>query len=223
MYEGLPVSAEIAASSVELPLFDVIADGLTGRGFVVLPLALPPALSEALLLRVTSLGDEAFRRAGVGRERDFQLNRFVRSDEIRWLGSADPAEAQYLAWMEQLRQAINRRLFMGLFDYEAHFARYLPGAFYKKHIDAFKGRSNRVLSTVFYLNGGWQEADGGQLLIYGDDDSVVSKVTPLMGTLVVFLSDSVPHEVLAAQRTRYSIAGWFRVNGSINAQIDPPR
>jgi len=223
MYEGLPVSAEIAASSVELPLFDVIADGLTGRGFVVLPLALPPALSKALLLRVTSLGDEAFRRAGVGRERDFQLNRFVRSDEIRWLGSADPAEAQYLAWMEQLRQAINRRLFMGLFDYEAHFARYLPGAFYKKHIDAFKGRSNRVLSTVFYLNGGWQEADGGQLLIYGDDDSVVSKVTPLMGTLVVFLSDSVPHEVLAAQRTRYSIAGWFRVNGSINAQIDPPR
>ncbi|WP_232787398.1 2OG-Fe(II) oxygenase [Spongiibacter nanhainus] len=217
------MSAEIAASSVELPLFDVIADGLTGRGFVVLPLALPPALSEALLLRVTSLGDEAFRRAGVGRERDFQLNRFVRSDEIRWLGSADPAEAQYLAWMEQLRQAINRRLFMGLFDYEAHFARYLPGAFYKKHIDAFKGRSNRVLSTVFYLNGGWQEADGGQLLIYGDDDSVVSKVTPLMGTLVVFLSDSVPHEVLAAQRTRYSIAGWFRVNGSINAQIDPPR
>lgn len=217
------MSAEIAASSIDLPLFDEIADGLTERGFVVLPLALPPAVSEALLLRVTALGDDAFRRAGVGRERDFQLNRFVRSDEIRWLTSADAAEAQYLAWMEQLRQAINRRLFMGLFDYEAHFARYLPGAFYKKHLDAFKGRSNRVLSTVFYLNSGWQEADGGQLLIYGDDEAVVSKVTPLMGTLVVFLSDSVPHEVLAAQRTRYSIAGWFRVNGSINAQIDPPR
>ena len=217
------MSAEIAASSIDLPLFDEIADGLTERGFVVLPLALPPAVSEALLLRVTALGDDAFRRAGVGRERDFQLNRFVRSDEIRWLTNADAAEAQYLAWMEQLRQAINRRLFMGLFDYEAHFARYLPGAFYKKHLDAFKGRSNRVLSTVFYLNSGWQEADGGQLLIYGDDDSIVSKVTPLMGTLVVFLSDSVPHEVLAAQRTRYSIAGWFGVNGSINAQIDPPR
>lgn len=217
------MSAEFAVSSIELPLFDEIADGLTERGFVVLPLALPPAVSEALLLRVTALGDDAFRRAGVGRERDFQLNRFVRSDEIRWLTSADSAEEQYLAWMEQLRQAINRRLFMGLFDYEAHFARYLPGAFYKKHLDAFKGRSNRVLSTVFYLNSGWQEADGGQLLIYGDDDAVVSKVTPLMGTLVVFLSDSVPHEVLAAKRTRYSIAGWFRVNGSINAQIDPPR
>ena len=217
------MSAEIAASSIDLPLFDEIADGLTERGFVVLPLALPPAVSEALLLRVTALGDDAFRRAGVGRERDFQLNRFVRSDEIRWLTNADAAEAQYLAWMEQLRQAINRRLFMGLFDYEAHFARYLPGAFYKKHLDAFKGRSNRVLSTVFYLNSGWQEADGGQLLIYGDDEAVASKVTPLMGTLVVFLSDSVPHEVLAAQRTRYSIAGWFRVNGSINAQIDPPR
>lgn len=217
------MSAEIAAAPAELPLYDLIADGLVEQGYSVLPAALPPGLAEALLLRVTSLGDEAFRRAGIGRERDFQLNRFVRSDEIRWLANADPSEAAYLQWMEHLRQALNRRLFMGLFDYEAHFARYLPGAFYKKHLDAFKGRSNRVLSTVFYLNSGWQEADGGQLLIYADDDTVVRKVSPLMATLVVFLSDSVPHEVLVAQRTRYSIAGWFRINNSINAQIDPPR
>ncbi|WP_335340025.1 2OG-Fe(II) oxygenase [Sedimenticola selenatireducens] len=43
------------------------------------------------------------------------------------------------------------------------------------------------------------------------------------GELAVFLSEEFPHEVLAADRDRYSVAGWFRVNGSINQQIDPPR
>ncbi len=204
-------------------VFDLMADALDERGYAVLSSVLPPALASALFLRVTALADEAFRAAGVGREGDFQLNPFVRGDQIRWMNASDPAERDYLQWMEALRQALNRRLFMGLFDYEAHFARYLPGAFYKKHLDAFKGRGNRVLSTVFYLNPGWRESDGGQLVVYDEADHVVARITPLLGTLAVFLSDAVPHEVLASRRTRYSIAGWFRVNGSIGDQLDPPR
>jgi SM-20-related protein len=124
--------------------------------------------------------------------------------------------------MEMLRVGINRRLFLGLFDYECHFARYAPGSFYKKHVDAFRGRSNRVLSTVFYLNPQWGSADGGELLIYSGDGQVEASVKPTMGTLVVFLSETVPHEVLPAARLRHSIAGWFRVNASLGANIDPP-
>lgn len=30
--------------------------------------------------------------------------------------------------------------------------------------------------------------------------------------MVVFLSEKFPHEVLKANRKRYSIAGWFRVD-----------
>lgn len=218
------MSAESLLSLVQHdPLFDSLADALSEQGYAVLPAALPPALTEALFLRVTALDEAAFRRAGVGREGDFAVNPFVRNDDILWLGSQHGAEAQYLQWMETLRQEINRRLFLGLFDYEAHFARYQAGAFYKKHLDAFKGRSNRVLSTVFYLNPGWQAGDGGQLVIYDNAEAVAARVTPLMGTLAVFLSDRVPHEVLPAQRTRYSIAGWFRVNGSATALADPPR
>jgi SM-20-related protein len=33
---------------------------------------------------------------------------------------------------------------------------------------------------------------------------------PIGGTLVLFMSADMPHEVLAAHRSRYSIAGWFR-------------
>lgn len=204
-------------------IFDRLADALVADGYAVMPGALPPTLATALLLRVTGFEDDQFRSAGVGRQGDYVLNPFVRSDEIHWLSDGDASEREYLRWMERLRGALNERLFLGLFDYEAHFARYQPGAFYKKHLDAFKGRSNRVLSTVFYLNPGWLEADGGQLLIYGDSDEVVDRVTPLMGTLVVFLSDRVPHEVLATRRNRHSIAGWFRVNNSLNQHLDPPR
>jgi SM-20-related protein len=41
--------------------------------------------------------------------------------------------------------------------------------------------------------------------------------------MVLFLSEEIPHEVLPAHTDRASIAGWFRLNTSINNQIDPPR
>ncbi len=211
----------ITAPDREL-LFDQIADELELRGYAVLPVALPAELAEQLLLRVIELGDGAFKPGGVGRQSDYQQNRLVRSDEIRWFTAEDAAEAAYLEWMNALREGMNRRLFLGLFDYECHFARYAPGSFYRKHVDAFRGRSNRVLSTVYYLNPGWTAADGGQLLIYGDRDELTDSVIPLMGTLGVFLSEKVPHEVSAAKRLRHSIAGWFRVNTSLGPHIDPP-
>jgi SM-20-related protein len=80
-----------------------------------------------------------------------------------------------------------------------------------------------VLSVVTYLNPAWVNSDQGELVIYADDhDRKGLKVVPLYGTIVVFLSEEFPHEVLQANRDRYSVAGWFRVNTSINNQIDPP-
>jgi len=32
--------------------------------------------------------------------------------------------------------------------------------------------------------------------------------------MIIFLSDSFPHQVLLSHTTRRSIAGWFRVSGS---------
>ena len=116
------------------------------------------------------------------------------------------------------------RLFLGLFSFESHFAHYSPGAYYKRHYDAFRGEANRVLSVITYLNPAWLPTDGGELVIYNDDkDRDGIKVVPLYGTLVIFLSEEFPHEVLPSSRDRHSVAGWFRVNTSINNKIDPPR
>ncbi|WP_370298268.1 2OG-Fe(II) oxygenase, partial [Pontibacterium sp.] len=98
------------------------------------------------------------------------------------------------------------------------------GAFYKRHVDAFRGEANRVLTMVVYLNPDWTADDGGELVLYtSDTDQEGIKVVPAMGTVVVFLSEEFPHEVLPAYRDRFSIAGWYRVNSSTTDRIDPPR
>ncbi|WP_255856521.1 2OG-Fe(II) oxygenase [Marinobacterium rhizophilum] len=51
----------------------------------------------------------------------------------------------------------------------------------------------------------------------------MERVEPCYGTLVVFLSDRFPHEVLPARRQRLSLAGWYRVNNSLGGIVDPPR
>ncbi|MBY4678729.1 2OG-Fe(II) oxygenase [Marinobacterium sp. CAU 1594] len=203
--------------------FDRIADALHGPGYTILPNALPDNLSLALREHCQSLHQSEFKIAGIGRDQEHQLNRSIRSDTIHWLERGQPAVDSYLDWTEQLRQAVNRRLFLGLFDYESHYAYYPEGAFYKKHYDAFRGQTSRVLTTVLYLNPDWQPCDGGELLIYDGEGRVLERVRPEFGTLVIFLSEEFPHEVLPVNKPRYSIAGWYRVNNSLGDAIDPPR
>lgn len=205
-------------------LFARIADDLIDRGFSIQPNALPPALAQALLADLHRTTEDEFKRAGIGRKDDYLTNDFVRTDEICWIRGENQTTQNWLAWTGRLQQYLNRRLFMGLFSFESHYAHYRPGDFYKRHLDAFKGESNRVLSVVTYLNPDWSNNDGGEMVLYLDDaDSVGIRVTPGLGTLAVFLSEEFPHEVLPAKRDRYSIAGWFRVNTSLNGCIDPPR
>ena len=203
-------------------MFERIADDLYQRGYSVMPAALPPALTTRLAAYAQETID--FDPAGIGRAGQFHQNEFVRTDEICWIQGTAAVTTAWLNWMDCLKVYLNKRLFLGLFSYESHFAHYPPGSFYKRHLDAFQGESNRVLSTVFYLNSDWGVFDGGELLIYppGDQQEVVT-VTPLAGTMVIFLSEEFPHEVLPAQRDRFSIAGWFRVNNSTAQRVDPPR
>ncbi|MFC3032879.1 2OG-Fe(II) oxygenase [Pseudoalteromonas fenneropenaei] len=205
--------------------FDTIAHDLRSHGICILPKALPLDVLEALQARLAQLSQHDFNEAGIGRSSDHEKNRTIRRDKIHWLDDSDPLEAKLLAHMQEMQDFLNRRLFMGLFSYECHFAHYQVGDFYKKHLDAFKGRTNRVLTTVLYLNPDWQAEDGGELVIYAPDDHEreLMRVKPEFGTFVTFLSDEYPHEVLPAKQSRFSVAGWFRVNDSINGHIDPPR
>jgi len=193
--------------------FAVIAEALSEQGYLVLDDFISPELTEQLYQHVTTLPESVFSTAKIGRQQSTQRLETVRNDRTVWLSDTQSIENKYLQAMDELRSQFNQQLFLGLRDFEAHFAHYPPGHFYQRHVDAFKGQSNRVVSSVFYLNPNWSEQDAGQLQIYQtDNDELLQTVIPTFGTLVLFLSEQFPHEVLAAKRDRYSIAGWFRTD-----------
>jgi SM-20-related protein len=156
---------------------------------------------------------EAFRPAAVGRGLQEARHTEVRSDHILWLEDSTESMAQrrYFARMEAMRLQIEAHLFLGLAKLEAHLALYPVGTFYRRHTDALVGVHTRVLSTVLYLNEDWADADGGALRLYvpSDDGDVIHEISPVGGTLALFLSDEIEHEVLPSSRERLSITGWL--------------
>lgn len=221
--------AQSKNSGVDSALFESIAKDVIDKGYSIRPYALPIKLTHLLSQHIIDLSSDKFKRAGIGRVQDHMINDFIRTDEISWIINDNEASCAWINWTEALKVYLNRRLFLGLFSFESHFAHYAKGDFYKKHKDAFRGEGNRVLSVVVYLNQQWVASDGGELVIYDKKlvDSVVSNynkitVIPNFGTIVVFLSEEFPHEVLPAKRDRYSIAGWFRLNNCIANNLDPP-
>ncbi|RLL50747.1 2OG-Fe(II) oxygenase [Mariprofundus sp. EBB-1] len=198
--------------------FDHIVADLCETGLSVYDDFIPPLLVNNMALEARELFQEGeFRPARVGRGTSLQLRPEIRNDHIHWLDTENPSATQrpYFLDLETLRQHINRSLFLGLFEYEGHFALYPPGAFYNIHYDRFIGALERVVTCILYLNDDWQTENGGALNIHqGVEASSLSlpmQVMPQAGRLVTFISEQFPHEVLPASRDRLSLTGWFRI------------
>lgn len=203
-----------------------LVDDLVAQGWFVGERFVDATLCQALHDELQVLRrNAALTEAGIGRGSQHQLRRDIRGDAIHWLNRESQAQRHYLTLMAELQRQINRALYLGLFEFEAHFAHYPPGAFYTTHLDSFQGRTNRIVSSVLYLNRDWPEDGGGEMAIYASDDPQreITRVRPEAGTFTCFLSDRVPHAVLPTQRPRASIAGWFRRNASLGGRIDPAR
>lgn len=189
-----------------------IVKDIEEKGYSVNPFSLPLELADSLLTRALNLPKEIYQPAGVGRQSGLEVNHFVRNDNIAWIAGEHEIEGAWLAFTDALMQDLNRSLYLGLRSFESHFAIYPEKHFYKRHLDAFKGASNRKVSIVAYLNHQWDTSDGGELVLYNNCDDVCGlKIQPTFATLVVFLSEEFPHEVLPATRERISIAGWYSV------------
>ncbi|TOI03560.1 SM-20 protein [Vibrio parahaemolyticus] len=178
-------------------------------------------LSEDEVTQLRDCIPDNWKKARIGRNDDVTRIESIRSDKIQWLKPAmGQPIANYLSKMEEIRQEVNRHFFLGLFEYEAHFAKYEKGDFYQKHLDCFKGNENRRLTTVFYMNESWSEEDAGELVVYDLNDKEIATIPPRGGRLMVFLSEQFPHEVLPTNAERFSIAGWFRINGVRDNLLD---
>ena len=207
-FMGSPhISTELSALARQQQLID----GLVTDRFSTCPNYFSDELISDLHRELQHhLHQDHFHGAHIGKGQQRMRAHAIRGDSILWLNGASAAQRVYLNDLEQLRQALNRQLFLGLTEFEAHFAHYPPGAGYQRHLDSFQNDNLRRISIVTYLNPRWRHGDGGELLIYRDE-RVIAAVPPLAGTLVCFASEDIPHQVAVTRCGRNSVAGWFRV------------
>lgn len=155
-----------------------------------------------------NLQDDGFKKAGIGTGEEFQLKTEVRGDYIRWLDrSKDVALKDFFEKVDEVIQVLNRYCFLSLSGSEFHMAHYPEGTFYKRHLDQFNKRSNRLISVILYLNKSWQPGDGGELEVFLAHKA--EKIAPVAKRVVFLRSDQVEHEVHLTHKDRYSLTGWL--------------
>jgi SM-20-related protein len=192
-----------------LDVFEHIADGLAEKNYAVVDAFLSTEEVAAILqLPHFKNHEQHFKKAGIGKQADLQINEAIRGDYILWLDktAAPPAALVYLDRLDELMRYLNQSLFLSLKECEVHMTVYPIGTYYKRHLDQFKKDDRRKLSVICYLNTRWHEEHGGQLRIYTEGQSV--DVLPVAGRLVCFRSDVLEHEVLPSTRERLSLTGW---------------
>lgn len=201
---------------VENPLFEGIISDLGDKGYSLVPDFF--SLEERAILRqalVDRFEADRFKKAAIGNKTNELIKSKVRGDFILWLDEATqaPAEQLFFEKTNALATYLNRTCFMGILQKEFHFALYPEGTGYQRHLDTFQNDDRRKLSMVCYLNEeDWQPNDGGELVLYLQENGQEKPVsyTPYAGQMVIFESQVLEHEVLAAQRPRLSITGWLK-------------
>ena len=172
-----------------------------------LPAALALRLRENLLRLET--GDR-LHFAGIGNSDVKDENQQKRGDRIFWIDndSTDEAEAAFLQLIREFTLYLNESCYTRINAFEFHYALYGTGSFYRRHLDQFKSNTDRKFSLVSYLNTDWLPGDGGELCVYPSGQ--IRKIDPRINKAVLFRSDVLEHEVLAAGRPRMSITGWLK-------------
>ncbi|UXP31545.1 2OG-Fe(II) oxygenase [Reichenbachiella agarivorans] len=185
-------------------------DAISDNHYVVIDNILPHAvLNDLKDCFDKQREEEQLRKAAIGTLNQKHIDPSIRGDKILWL-DREGAPAPILTFFdlaEDIRQNLNRYCYLSLSGYEFHFAHYPVGTFYKRHLDQFQGRNNRMISIILYLNEEWKPEYGGELKIYLEKEDVT--IMPTFGRMVLFKSDVLEHEVLETKHDRYSLTGWM--------------
>lgn len=196
--------------------YDEIYQSLEKQGWAISDSVIPMSWQITLLMQGWQLWEDGhFHMAGIGRGANDARRPDIRGDTIYWIRPKSPeASHPFFGWMTEFREDLSKRYHLGLRSQEFHFARYDSGAGYQKHIDQHRGSDHRKVSIVLYLNPGWDAANGGELCLYNpyDPDTEIARFAPLAGRLAVFVSGVMPHQVLPALATRWSLTGWLRTD-----------
>lgn len=197
-----------------LELNEVQFTELSDRGWTLLNQPETQEFAQLFLAEAQNLHAQGlFQPAQVGTGGEKKRLEAIRSDETYWIDDWTTSELRlkFARRMEDLRRQLNQGLMLAVRRYEAHFAHYAPGSFYRKHIDQLHQSSHRQITFLLYLSD-WKPGDGGELALYHRDNpaTLTQLIAPQQGNFLLFLSAHIPHEVLTTSHDRWSLSGWFR-------------
>jgi SM-20-related protein len=192
-----------------------LAQDLKDKGWHFSDSLVPLELCEDLLSQLLEHQQaNALKKAHIGQGVETQIQKEIRGDFIRWMDFEKPTayEKKFADWLDLFLQNLRPELLLGLGQYEFHYAFYPPETRYEKHIDVFKKDSARKISFVLYLNKNWAASDGGELVLFEEQDPTreAQRISPHFGHLVVFLCDAIYHQVNFTNRERFSVTGWLK-------------
>ena len=119
-----------------------------------------------------------------------------------------PAERIFFSRVQSFIDHLNRTCYAGIRESEFHYAVYEPGAFFKRHKDQFLNDDRRRFSFVLYLTDNWTVGDGGELVLYQEQNT---QIQPKAGT-VIFFDSTIEHEVMPSKTLRLSLTGWLKTH-----------
>ena len=226
LHKPASLRAQLGQSTAPLPrLSPNHLQELSSKGFVIIENFIPESLQELLRQDVRNLRENGrFNVAKIGQDSTNTLNTNIRVAETCFIGRnrlddfLDDSRSQLYDVLDLIRQDLPQPLDVKLSEFL--YAYYPSGGFYRRHRDAIPGSASmlRKYSLLMYLNRDWSDKDGGKLrlhmdsggdeLPYAEQPSFID-VAPKGGTLVLFHSDEVPHEVLDTEAERFAIVGWY--------------
>jgi len=194
----------------DLPFWDRQMDLLAQQNYLVIDnYFTPEQLTIAHHFFEQKQKENVFQKAAIGPSGNKKVISEIRGDYTYWLDRKKDIELKTVFEnFDEVKSLLNRLMFLSLAGFEFHLAHYPKGSFYKKHLDQFDSRNNRMISMIIYLNKNWSTNDGGELRIYPEGEESVD-IAPLENRCVIFRSDILFHEVLVSNTSRKSITGWM--------------
>jgi SM-20-related protein len=191
--------------------FEKIISEIAEKNFSVIDGFFDEDILEGLQIELLKkVKDQNLKAAGIGNKIHNSKNVTIRSDKIEWINnlSEHEAEKQFLKQVGNFCSYMNRTCYVGITNFEFHYAFFEKGTFYRKHLDRFKNDDKRKFSMITYLNKNWKDEYGGVLKLYFPKKEI--EITPQWGRTVIFKSDLIEHEVLENTKERLSITGWLK-------------
>lgn len=152
-----------------------------------------------------------FIDAKVGKGLGKTSNETIRKSSIRWITDWDenPSLNKLNLIFTEIMESSKVYFRLPLKRFESQVALYNNGGFYRTHLDQHPKTRHRQISCTLYLN---NCEKGGELVLYkkGSKTQVQETVLPRKGTIVLFASADIYHEVKVVHDERYSITTWFR-------------